>query len=57
MEHRDQELSQLTVELSTLDQRKQALEEQVANSQTKVSSLESAKQQAQVNHNLLSIVS
>ena len=47
VEHRDQELAQLTVELSTLEQRRQSLENQVTHSQTQVQSLEEARQQAQ----------
>ncbi len=47
MEHRDQELSQLAVELSTLEQLRQSLKTQVDHSRSHVSSLETARQQAQ----------
>ncbi len=47
MEHRDQELAQLTVELSTLEQRRVSLERQVEESRSHVTSLESARQQAE----------
>ncbi len=46
MEHRDQELSQLTVELSTLEQRRASLEQQVDESQSHVNSLQTARQKA-----------